>query len=48
MVEQLKKRPNIRLLAEKIETEDEMNLTKDLGFKFFQGYYLSPCYPFTS
>lgn len=41
MVEQLKKRPNIRLLAEKIETEDEMNLTKDLGFKFFQGYYLS-------
>jgi len=39
LVEALKKRPNIRLLAEKIETEEEYVKAKEMGFTFFQGYY---------
>lgn len=39
LVEALKKRPNIRLLAEKIETEEELLQAKEMGFAFFQGYY---------
>lgn len=39
VVEILKKRPNIRLLAEKIETESEYKQAVDMGFSFFQGYY---------
>lgn len=31
----------IKLLAEKIETEEELNEAKALGFQYFQGYYFS-------
>ncbi|WP_432473186.1 EAL and HDOD domain-containing protein [Amphritea sp. HPY] len=33
----------VTLLAEKIETQEEFELCKDLGFKLFQGYFL--CHP---
>tara|TARA_R110001583_G_scaffold85368_6_gene223726 strand:+ start:9498 stop:10793 length:1296 start_codon:yes stop_codon:yes gene_type:complete len=39
LVNALKKRKNIRLLAEKIETEEEFIQAKEMGFSFFQGYY---------
>ncbi|MBL4763417.1 MAG: HDOD domain-containing protein [Gammaproteobacteria bacterium] len=32
---------NVDLLAEKIETREEFNFYKKLGFKFFQGHFLS-------
>ena len=32
---------NVKLLAEKIETVDDFNLCKSLGFNYFQGYFLS-------
>ncbi len=32
---------NVRLLAEKIETQDEYDFCKKLGFDYFQGYYFS-------
>lgn len=35
------KRHGIRLLAEKIETKDEFEWCKQLGFDYFQGYFLS-------
>lgn len=35
------KRRGIRLLAEKIETEEEYRLYHDLGFDYFQGYFFS-------
>jgi c-di-GMP phosphodiesterase len=38
--EQLKKF-NVRLLAEKIETKDEFEYCKSLGYEFFQGYFFS-------
>jgi EAL and modified HD-GYP domain-containing signal transduction protein len=31
---------NIKLIAEKIETEEELNICKDIGFDLFQGYYI--------
>ncbi len=37
---QLKNR-NLRLLAEKIETHEMFDLCKELGFDYFQGYFLS-------
>jgi len=37
-VKQLKQH-DLQLLAEKIETQDEFTLCKELGFKYFQGYY---------
>ena len=30
---------NIRLLAEKVETESEFREARDLGFSYFQGYF---------
>lgn len=36
----LKKRP-LKLLAEKVETVEEFNHCKSLGFDYFQGYFLS-------
>lgn len=39
-VKQLKKY-NIKLLAEKIETEDEYNYLRACGFDLFQGYFLA-------
>ncbi|MBU3103694.1 EAL and HDOD domain-containing protein [Clostridium gasigenes] len=35
------KNKNIKMLAEKIETENEMIEAKSLGFDYFQGYYFS-------
>jgi c-di-GMP phosphodiesterase len=32
---------NIKLLAEKVETQDEYNVLKDEGFDYFQGYFFS-------
>lgn len=32
---------NVKLLAEKIETQDEYDLCKELGFDFYQGYYFN-------
>jgi len=34
-------RYNVELLAEKVETAAEMQTCRDLGFKYFQGYYFS-------
>lgn len=31
---------NLKLLAEKVETEDEYQFCKELGFEFFQGWFL--------
>ncbi|BCS53533.1 EAL and HDOD domain-containing protein [Geobacter sp. SVR] len=39
-VDILKKRP-VRLVAEKIETEDEFQWCRSLGFDLFQGYYFA-------
>jgi EAL and modified HD-GYP domain-containing signal transduction protein len=43
LVENVKriKRPGVELLAEKIETQAEFRFCKDLGFDYFQGYFLS-------
>ena len=30
---------NVRLLAEKVETQDEFDFCSDLGFEYFQGYF---------
>ena len=35
----LEKYKKLKLLAEKIETEEEFETAKDLGFHFFQGYF---------
>ena len=40
LVRQLRKH-NVKLLAEKIETQEEHQLYLDLGFDYFQGYYFS-------
>jgi len=38
------RRPNVALVAEKVETEDEFNRCLELGFDYFQGYLLArPC-----
>jgi c-di-GMP phosphodiesterase len=39
-VKVLRKYP-LQLLAEKVETHDELQYCKDLGFHYFQGYFLS-------
>jgi len=39
LINALKKRPSIKLLAEKIETEEEYQEAQQHGFSFFQGYY---------
>lgn len=33
--------PHIRLLAEKVETNEEFQVALDLGFSYFQGYFFS-------
>lgn len=33
--------PNIKLLAEKVETIEDFNFYKRLGFEYFQGYYFA-------
>ncbi len=32
---------NVELLAEKVETQEEYRLARDLGFNYFQGYFFS-------
>jgi EAL and modified HD-GYP domain-containing signal transduction protein len=39
LVEKLKTRKKLKLLAEKVETKEEFLAAKKLGFHFFQGYY---------
>ncbi|WP_427977643.1 EAL and HDOD domain-containing protein [Agarivorans sp.] len=39
LFEAVKQRKNIKLLAEKIETQQEYQQAKELGFNFFQGFY---------
>ena len=34
-------RYDVELLAEKVETEEEVQTCRDLGFKYFQGYYFA-------
>lgn len=41
LVEQLKQRKNLKLLAEKVETEEEFVQAKKMGFTFFQGYFFA-------
>lgn len=38
---ELIRRPNIRLLAEKVETRAQYEQLKSMGFEYFQGYFLS-------
>jgi c-di-GMP phosphodiesterase len=39
LVKQLQKRPNLRLLAERVETKEQFEQAMDMGFDFFQGYF---------
>ncbi|MCF6439657.1 HDOD domain-containing protein [Pseudoalteromonas luteoviolacea] len=41
LVNQLKTRKNLKLLAEKVETEEEFLNAKKMGFSFFQGYFFA-------
>lgn len=40
MVEKFRPYP-VKLLAEKVETQDEYRLCRDLGFEYFQGFYFA-------
>ncbi|MFC0119577.1 EAL and HDOD domain-containing protein [Pseudoalteromonas xiamenensis] len=40
-VEDLKQRKNLKLLAEKVETLEEFEQAKSMGFNFFQGYFFA-------
>ncbi len=39
LIEHLNDYPNVQLLAEKIENQQQYRLAKSLDFEFFQGYY---------
>jgi len=39
LVQALKKRKNIKLLAEKVENQEEFDQAKEMGISFFQGYF---------
>lgn len=39
LVAKLKDRKNLKLLAERVETQEEFDLAKSMGFHFFQGYF---------
>jgi EAL and modified HD-GYP domain-containing signal transduction protein len=39
LIAKLKKRKNLKLLAEKVETHQEFEQAKELGFNYFQGYF---------
>ena len=41
IIEAISPFPQIKLLAEKVETIEEFNQAKDLGFSYFQGYFFS-------
>lgn len=40
-VKMLRDKTNARLLAEKVETQQEYELCQELGFEFYQGYFFS-------
>ncbi|MDA8138759.1 MAG: HDOD domain-containing protein [Desulfobacteraceae bacterium] len=40
-LKQLERRNGLKLLAEKVETQDEFKAAKEMGFDFFQGYFFS-------
>jgi len=39
LIATLKKRKKVKLLAEKVETQEEFEQAKEMGFNFFQGYF---------
>ncbi len=39
LVEKFKQRKGLKLLAEKVETQEDFRLAKEMGFDFFQGYF---------
>jgi len=39
LIEKVKQRKNLKILAEKVETKEEFLEAKKIGFNFFQGYY---------
>ncbi|MCF6434364.1 HDOD domain-containing protein [Pseudoalteromonas sp. MMG022] len=41
LVEEFRQRKNMKLLAEKVETEAEFEQAKEMGFHFFQGYFFA-------
>ena len=41
VLKDLKDFPHIKLLAEKVETHEDFETAKDLGFNYFQGYFFS-------
>ncbi len=41
IVTALSRYPNLKLLAEKIETQEDYKQARDMGFHFFQGYYFA-------
>lgn len=41
LVSQLKEKTNIKLLAEKVETQEDYQKAMDMGFHFFQGYFFT-------
>ena len=41
VVEKLQKHKQIKILAEKIETQDDYQLAFDMGFDYFQGYFFA-------
>ncbi|ASD69212.1 EAL and HDOD domain-containing protein [Pseudoalteromonas piscicida] len=41
VIDMIKERKNIKLLAEKVETEAEFEQAKKMGFQFFQGYFFA-------
>ena len=41
LVDNFKQRKNMKLLAEKVETEEEFLQAKSMGFHFFQGYFFA-------
>lgn len=41
IVEELRQRKNLKILAEKVETEEEYEQARKMGFDFFQGYFFA-------
>ncbi|HWR18901.1 MAG TPA: HDOD domain-containing protein, partial [Clostridia bacterium] len=41
MAEMIKRYPRIEFLAEKVETQEEFQYARELGFQLFQGYFFS-------
>jgi len=41
IIDDLKSKYNLKFLAEKVETYDEFNIAKQMGFHYFQGYFFA-------